>query len=164
MSWVAVGVAAVGATSSYMNNQAKKKQETANQMANADAIQYSPWTHADVKMQGKTSGSDMGAILGGGMQGAMIGSQFNKSATPAGGGDSGVSNAMAGQQKMQMPPVGAPQPMPQAPSVAPGMDTASLQGNMPNINQMQANGEVPGSPWQTMAANNPLKKPNMYGY
>lgn len=175
MAWIAVGMAAVGATSSYMNNQAKKKQEQANMMANSEAMRYSPWTGNKPQMMSSTAGSDIGATLGGGMQGAMIGSQLSnmhsKLAAPDGGNISAPPGDMNQSAKMEMPNMGGGAP--QTPSPLGGNEMAqNLQSpTMPNpqdMAQMRAAGQMGpgsmGSPWTPMANNAPqLKKPNMYG-
>lgn len=164
MSWIAVGVAAVGATSSYMNNQQKKKQETAQMQANAESMRYSPWTGNKPQMMGRSTGSDMGAIVGGGMQGAMIGSQLSKMGGTPAPGDSGVGSQMSQQPQLQPAQMGAPQ----APAPSSMIDTSRLQSpNMPTaaeMQQMQGSGQLAGqgSPWNNMASTQ-LKKPNMYG-
>lgn len=83
MSWVAVGVTAAGVVAGKMNSDAQNKKQKDQQMANAAQIQYSPWTHANVSMMGNSAPSEGASMLQGGLAGAMVGSQFNKSAAPS---------------------------------------------------------------------------------
>jgi hypothetical protein len=161
MSWVAVGVAAVGATSSYMNNKAKQKHEEDAMKANAEAMRYSPWTGMKPQMMGKTSGSDIAAIMQGGVGGAMMGSQFRGAGggsgetpvTPDAGGNSPLGgNEMAGQlgaQGSNFQKSMAPMPAEQV-----------AQQPLPQLQQPAMGGySQPGSPWSPLAQ----KKPSMYG-
>lgn len=86
MSWVAVGVgvgtAALGA---YQQSEAQKNQQraqSANMMANAAAMEYSPWTGMGKEMVQAAPGGSTADIamagLEGGMAGYKFGKQFNK--------------------------------------------------------------------------------------
>lgn len=156
MSWVAVSLAGVGAGASYLNNKAKQKQESANMMANAEAMRYSPWTGMKPQMMGRSTGSDTASIMQGGLQGAMFGSQFHGRPAPTPNSDA-VTADLASQQKLAQVPVGSSAVTPQPP----GLGGQQLAENLQSPN-MPTPGELG---WQQPGQNlwSHLKKPNMYG-
>lgn len=100
MSWMiaaTLGGAALGAYQNKTAADAAQKQQKAQMIGNAAQIQYSPWTHAAVQMQGNNAADPNSAMIEGGLQGgltgAMMGKQFaGKPAAP------GASNFDAGSQ------------------------------------------------------------------
>lgn len=110
MAWVTV--AAIGGSAllgAYMQNRQAKAQQEAQKksmLANAEQIQYSPWTRAQVQTQGPSSADPMGAAAGGALQGGLTGtlmaSQFSKmKAAPNTQGNAGAENT---EQKMANSP------------------------------------------------------------
>lgn len=92
MSWVGVGVGGGTALLGMMNQadqqRQQAKQQQANMMANAAAIQYSPWTGMKTGMMaGEAVPNDvLGTGAQAGLQGYAFGRQFAKAAqapTPA---------------------------------------------------------------------------------
>lgn len=62
----------------------QRKNDQASMMANAAAMEYSPWTGMQTQMQGPKATGGMGSILGAGAQGAMMGAMFNQANTKPG--------------------------------------------------------------------------------
>lgn len=94
MSWVAVGVAAVGAVSSMQQAKAKKKaQEEQNQVAAAQTM-YSPWTGVSGQADTSPQQSQFGSALSGGLQGYMTGSMM-KNANAKSAAETNALNAEA---------------------------------------------------------------------
>jgi hypothetical protein len=60
----------------------QRRADKASMMANAAAIEHSPWTGMQTQMQGPKPTGGMGSVLGAGAQGAMMGAMFNQ-ANPA---------------------------------------------------------------------------------
>jgi hypothetical protein len=89
MSWAAVGVgvgsAALGAWQQDQQMKNQQRAQAANMMANAAAMEYSPWTGMGKSMVGaEAGGSDADtafAALEGGMAGYQFGKQFGKKPT-----------------------------------------------------------------------------------
>ena len=85
MSWIAVGIAAVGAVSSMQ--QAKRQQEAreSKNMAEAAQTRYSPWTHMEAGKIDNTPGqSGLEAGLSGGIKGYMTGSSISNGLSKTG--------------------------------------------------------------------------------
>lgn len=81
MSWVVVGVAAVG----MLQGAANQKQNKRNQEYRAETIKYSPWTGMgdpgaeekpgalEMGLQGAAMGASAKGMMGGGQQGMQLG-------------------------------------------------------------------------------------------
>lgn len=80
MSWITVGLAAAGATSGYLKGKRNEKNQEANAKFRKAAIQYSPWTKLSDPGAGPQGAGGLEAAIGGGMQGAAMGSMIGKAA------------------------------------------------------------------------------------
>lgn len=63
---------------SYLGNKQKNENEKKNMLANAAAIQYSPWTHMKTEMSKTSEENPWLAMAGGAMNGYLQGSLYNK--------------------------------------------------------------------------------------
>lgn len=72
--------ALAGGALGMANNAAQRKAQSANMMANAEAIRMSPWTGQNPGMMNAQPSSFIGDVAGGAMGGAMFGQQFGKAA------------------------------------------------------------------------------------
>lgn len=78
MSWIVVGVAGASLLASQMNNSQMREDKKKEMMANADAMQNSPWTGMQTQVMGQSGQGSVGAGVQGAAAGAMMGSQFKK--------------------------------------------------------------------------------------
>lgn len=82
MSWVSVGVgvgtAALGAWNQSEQQKAQAKADKANMLANATAIEYSPWTGMQASIKGPQADAGDAGIIGAGLQSGMQGALFGK--------------------------------------------------------------------------------------
>jgi len=116
MSWVAVGVAAVGATKGIMDANANKKRQKKLDAHRKNVIRYSPWTGMqDPGMVSAGNQDAFGGALSGGMQGFMLGSGISnaaglgQAAAPAGmnmGAAQTTTMVDPGMMQQQMNPMG----------------------------------------------------------
>lgn len=70
----------MGASMLQQGEQQRQQRaaDKASMMANASAMEYSPWTGMQTQMQGPKATGGMGSVLGAGAQGYMMGSMFNQ--------------------------------------------------------------------------------------
>lgn len=137
MSWVTVGVAAVGATSGYLKGKRNEKVADMNNALRKASIQYSPWTKMSDPGAGPSGPGAMEAGLGGGLQGAMMGSAISGgmgAAKPASGLTAGATTvdptaftpAAAGAAPGTMVADGGM-------AAAPGMEAGAIDGLDPTM-------------------------------
>lgn len=148
MSWVIAGVAAAGAINGSLQAKAARDREKRSQMANATAIEMSPWTHVNPGMMENKAGSELTGAMSGGLSGAVTGAMMKSSladkapgATPnaSGSGTEGNPNFIG-------PPSSAAMPVP----------NASGAGTVGNANFMGPPAPDGQSPWTQMS------NPNFY--
>lgn len=88
MSWVMVGVTAAGVVKGGMDAKSNEKQQERLDASRKATIMYSPWTGMqDPGYQSAGNTNMLSGALGGGMQGAAMGSMF--------GGGAGAGGAQA---------------------------------------------------------------------
>lgn len=70
----------MGASMLQQGEQQRQQRaaDKAAMMANASAMEYSPWTGMQTQMQGPKATGGLGGVLGAGAQGYMMGSMFNQ--------------------------------------------------------------------------------------
>lgn len=77
MSWVMVGVAAVGAMKGMQDSKVAKQKADSHDKYRRVALENSPWTNMGDPGAAAVGNTDaMSGALGGGLQGAAIGSMF----------------------------------------------------------------------------------------
>lgn len=93
MSWVTVGVAAAGAIKGMMDSKAAEGKAAEHDKFRKAALENSPWTGMGDPGAAQVGNTNMASgALGGGLQGAMVGSMF------AGGGGADAAPAVTGPQ------------------------------------------------------------------
>lgn len=93
MSWVAAGIAAAGAVKGGLDAEHARKQQRKHDAFRREAIAMSPWTGMGDPGAGNFGNTDtFSGMLGGGMQGAMLGTMVGG----AGAWGGGASKAAAG--------------------------------------------------------------------
>lgn len=70
---ITLGLGALGLGAGVANSQAQQAQRKRDMMANAAAIQYSPWTGMNPGMMAGTPDNTLGAAIGGASEGAVTG-------------------------------------------------------------------------------------------
>ena len=105
MSWVGVGVAAVGAIAGSRSAAANRKQARAHDAFRKQAITYSPWTGMGDPGAANVGNTDtFTGMLGGAAQGYALGSgiggAFGKMGGAAGGGMATSASSPLGGQAM----------------------------------------------------------------
>lgn len=104
MSWVGVGVTAVGAIKGTMDANANRKQARAHDQFRKAAITYSPWTGMGDPGAANVGNTDaFSGMLGGAAQGFALGSGIGgafKGAGAAGGGMATSASSPLGGQAM----------------------------------------------------------------
>ena len=88
MSWVTVGIAAAGAIKGMMDAKASQRKAESHDKFRKAAIEMSPWTGMGDPGAAAVGNTSMASgALGGGLQGAMIGSLFGGGGAAAGAGE-----------------------------------------------------------------------------
>ena len=80
--WIPVAMAAGSMLQQGEQQRQQRAADKAGMMANAAAMEHSPWTGMQTQMQGPKATGGVGSVLGAGAQGYMMGSMFNQ-ANPA---------------------------------------------------------------------------------
>lgn len=83
--WLVMG--GLGLAKGLMDSGAQRKAEKRNMMANATAIEMSPWTGMNPGMMQGSASNPLGAALGGAVQGGTMGAMFGQQ---FGGGKEGA--------------------------------------------------------------------------
>jgi hypothetical protein len=113
MSWVGVGVAAVGAVKGGLDAKSAKKKQAKHDAFRKASIQYSPWSGMGDPGAGNFGNTDaMSGMLGGGLQGYALGSMAGGAMGGAAGGANGgqgISPASAQTVNKMQNAVGAGQ-------------------------------------------------------
>lgn len=73
-----LALAAGGALKGYLDAQAQRKAEQRNMMANATAIEMSPWTGMNPGIMAAGARNPLGQVLGGAVQGGTLGAMFGQ--------------------------------------------------------------------------------------
>jgi len=71
-------LAAGGALKGYLDSNAQRKAEQRNMMANATAIEMSPWTGMNPGFMAGGPRNQLGSVLGGAVQGGTLGAMFGQ--------------------------------------------------------------------------------------
>ena len=97
MSWVTVGVAAAGAVKGSMDAKAARKKQAKHDAFRKQAIAYSPWSKMGDPGAGNFGNTDAtSGMIGGGMQGAMMGEMIKGGAAGTAKPDAAVPTAPQG--------------------------------------------------------------------
>lgn len=92
MTWVAVGVAGVGAVKGTMDANSAKEKQKQHDKYRKTAMIYSPWTGMEDIGAGNFGNTDgVSGALGGGLQGFAMGSQINGMAGAGAGAEAGAA-------------------------------------------------------------------------